>query len=127
MEAWRGELTLTPAILTRELVYQAELDGVRAGFVGLRVDEARWHLEHLWVEPSCMGRGVGGQLFALAVRLATASGAENLHIKADPHAETFYLKQGAVRVGTEKYLLLGKHPRELPLLSFALRRTSSGT
>jgi hypothetical protein len=43
-----------------------------------------------------------------------------MKIKADPNAEPFYLKMGAIRQGLEVYQLLGKIRREVPLMVFKL-------
>jgi len=121
MTAWRFDLEVTAAYIAAEPVAVAEWDGVVVGFVGLSTDSGKRYLEHLWLRPAYIGRGLGRALFAEGVRLARAAGETELHIKSDPNAEAFYLKMGAVRVGLETYLLLGKHPREVPLLSYSLR------
>jgi GNAT superfamily N-acetyltransferase len=98
----------------------AEVEGQAAGFLGLWRADGHWFLEHLWVRPEWHGRGLGRALFGEAVRLAQATGATELRIKADPNAEPFYLKMGAVRTGSEVYELPGKIRREVPLLSYRL-------
>ncbi|MDP2138140.1 MAG: GNAT family N-acetyltransferase [Candidatus Didemnitutus sp.] len=127
MEIWRVELTLTPGYIAREPVFVAEGREGIVGFFGLRLDEVRSHLEHLWVKPAHLGRGCGRHLFEAAVRLARALGAEVMHIKADPNAEKFYLKMGAVRAGAEEYVMSGGHRRVLPLLAYPLSSRGSGT
>jgi GNAT superfamily N-acetyltransferase len=120
MAEWRADLTITPGYIGSSPVWVAEADGAVAGFLGLVHADAQWHLEHLWVEPAGQGGGLGRALFAEAVRLARAAGATELRIKADPNAEPFYVKMGAVRTGLEAYDLLGKIRREVPLLSYRL-------
>ena len=71
-----------------------EVLGVAA--VGSAPPEAE--LEHLWVRPSGMGRGIGRHLFEWAVEVARAGGAATLVIVSDPHAEAFYERLGARRV-----------------------------
>jgi GNAT superfamily N-acetyltransferase len=121
LAAWRADLTLTADYIRAQPVVVAELDGTIAGFFGLERKDGDWHLEHLWLRPVFIGRGLGRELFAAAVRLARAGGAAELRIRSDPNAEPFYLKMGAVRAGQEAYLLLGKIPREVPLLVYPLR------
>ncbi|MDI1319657.1 MAG: GNAT family N-acetyltransferase [bacterium] len=121
MAEWRADLTITPGYIGRSPVCVAEVAGVAAGFLGLVYADQQWHLEHLWVLPAYHGRGLGRALFAEAVRQAGEVRAVELCIKADPNAEPFYLKMGAVRTGLEIYDLLGKIRREVPLLSYRLQ------
>ena len=120
MAGWRGELTLTPDYIRTSPVWVAELGGETAGFFGLRRADNLWHLEHLWLRPAWIGKGLGRALFAEAVRQARSAGAAELQIRSDPQAESFYLKMGAVRTGLEVYQLLGKFPREVPHLTCQL-------
>ncbi|HLP26672.1 MAG TPA: GNAT family N-acetyltransferase, partial [Acidobacteriota bacterium] len=107
-----------PAAIRAQQILVASRPGDRTavGFFGLRRDGAQWWLEHFWVTPEQIGRGVGRAMFGVALDAARRCGAEVLHIKSDPNAEGFYRRMGARRVGEERYLLLEKHPRELPLL-----------
>lgn len=118
MEAWADTVCVTPAAIREQQILVLSRAGERTplGFFGLRRDGAQWWLEHFWVTPEQIGRGVGRAMFAAALDSARRSGAEVLHIKSDPNAEGFYRRMGARRVGEERYLLLGRHPRELPLL-----------
>ena len=120
LEAWRADLTLSPDYVRERPVWIAEVTGVTAGFLGLDRRAGVWHLEHLWLLPAFIGQGLGRGLFAAAVRLAGAEGATELQIRSDPHAESFYLKMGAVRTGLEVYQLLGKIPREVPHLTYTI-------
>ena len=121
LEAWRADLTLSPDYVRERPVWVAEVAGTTVGFLGLDRRAGIWHLEHLWLLPAFIGKGLGRVLFAEAVRLAGAGGATELQIRSDPRAESFYLKMGAVRTGLEVYQLLDKIPREVPHLSFAIR------
>lgn len=120
MEAWRHDLTVFPAYLEDQPVAVAEVAGEMVGFVGLSMAANGRHLEHLWLRPAQIGRGLGRALFEEGVRLARAAGETELRIKSDPNAEPFYLKMGAVRTGQEVYHLLGKIRREVPLLVYKL-------
>ena len=121
LAAWRADLTLSPEYVRDRPVWVAEAEGATAGFLGLDRRAGAWHFEHLWLRPAFIGQGLGRGLFAEAVRLARAAGASELQIRSDPHAESFYLKMGAVRTGLEVYQLLGKIPREVPHLSYSIR------
>lgn len=72
----------------------------------------------LFVEPTALGRGFGRRLFEHSVELARKFGAKNMMIHSDPYAEEFYIKMGAVNVGTIASDSIEN--RELPLLQFNL-------
>ena len=78
------------------------------------------NLEHLWVLPEAMGRGVGRALFEQAVRLAELHGAAALEVESDPHAVGFYRRMGCQPAGETVYELDGQ-PRRLPVLRLALQ------
>jgi GNAT superfamily N-acetyltransferase len=120
LEAWRGLLTITPEYLEAHVVACAEDEaGKVIGFYALERDGGRCRLEHLWLDPALIGRGLGLQLFEHAVRAARAMGAAELLIEADPNAEGFYLHMGAERVGETVSRLTGTG-RVLPRLRYAL-------
>jgi GNAT superfamily N-acetyltransferase len=120
LEAWRGLLTITPDYLAAHVVFCAE-DGTGrvVGFYALEHDGGRCRLEHLWLDPSLIGGGLGRQLFEHAVQAARALEAPELLIEADPNAEGFYLHMGAQRVGETVSLVTGAE-RVLPQLRYAL-------
>src|SRR5436305_10762671 len=117
--AWRDILTITPATVGAQVMATAVEGGEAIGFYGLLPGAGTWTMEHLWVLPEWIGRGVGGRLFAHAVETARAAGATALEIEADPNAAPFYRHQGAQPVGEVRGEVLGQ-PRVLPLLRLAL-------
>jgi len=73
----------------------AEEDGRIVGWVGVAPPhDGVAILEHLWIDPASMGRGVGRRLFGLAVDRARELGAERLEWSAEPNAIGFYEKLG---------------------------------
>jgi GNAT superfamily N-acetyltransferase len=97
---WRDALTLTAAYIRDHPVFvAADAEDQPRGFYALAVEEAGAVLDHLWMEPEWMGRGVGRELLRHAVETARAGGAARLEIDSDPHAEAFYRRMGAVRIG----------------------------
>lgn len=113
---WRPVLTITPQFVSDHPVFVALDDGTIAGFYALDVDGSSGSLEHLWVLPQAIGRGVGRALWDHAMKELAGQGVRTLEITADPNAEGFYLRMGARRVGTKRYLLEGQE-RLLPLLA----------
>jgi GNAT superfamily N-acetyltransferase len=81
-------------------VYILESEDKPLGFCSLiPIDRTAIELYDLFVEPSCIGKGYGKQLWDYAVHLARDLGFNLMILTADPHAESFYLRQGAIRTG----------------------------
>ena len=112
--AWRSDLAVTPEQISSCPTCVAQIDAIVAGFYMLEPRQADWTLEHLWVLPDYMGRGIGRALLSHARGVATAAGAEALTIDADPYAEPFYLACGAIRVGTVAAPINGAPDRVRP-------------
>lgn len=120
LAAWEVALTFTPGSIAADPVYVAPgPDGTPDGCYALGREGAATTLEHLWVRPDAMGRGLGRALLAHAARTAAALGADRLQIDSDPHAEGFYLRAGAVRVGEIPADVAGTR-RTLPRLMLSL-------
>jgi len=124
MELWREELTITPEAIARTSILLAEQGARIVGMVGVNLNGATAELEDLWIDPDCMGRGLGRQLFYEGLGLARAAQARTLSVISDPNAEGFYLRMGARRVD-----LVPSHPdgRQLPRLELSLERINAVT
>ncbi|HUF91881.1 MAG TPA: GNAT family N-acetyltransferase [Candidatus Limnocylindria bacterium] len=114
---WRDALTLTPGFIARHPVYAARAGGDIVGVYALTGAGATRVLEHFWVAPAHIGTGIGRRLLAHATTRLRAEGVTALRIESDPHAEGFYLKAGARRVGEVPSTPAG---RTLPLLVLTL-------
>lgn len=121
IEAWREQLTLSPAFIAEEAVFAAVEQGRPAGCYALTAcdEPGAIELEHMWIDPGMIGRGLGRRLFEHAAAEARARGAMSMLIDSDPYAEDFYLHLGAVRIGTTPADIEGVR-RELPRLRFDL-------
>ena len=119
MERWREQLTITPEFISAHETFMAQVDRKIVGFYALLKTPESWRLEHLWVVPEQMGRGIGRSLFRGAAARAAAGGALCLTIEADPNAEPFYKHMGAARAGVIRSEIDGR-VRELPILRFDL-------
>lgn len=121
LDEWNGPLTVLEEHLREEAYFVAEeeRDGRFApvGFFSLMPVERpdTLDLDHFWVLPEAQGKGVGRLMFERAVLEARKAGARRLTITAEPKAEGFYLKMGAVRIGG-KETVVGGERHVLPLL-----------
>jgi GNAT superfamily N-acetyltransferase len=96
------ELTFHPSRFEPEfLVYVSERDGCLAGFYGLiPLNQDQVQLNDLFVDPVFIGTGIGAELWHHAVETARSRNYRAILLSADPNAETFYRKQGAVTIGS---------------------------
>lgn len=116
---WSEALTITREYIAEHPTFVATVEGKPFGFCAVRLQASEACLDHLWVLPSAMGRGVGRALFQQAEAVARASGATRMRIVGDPHAERFYRRMGAIRYDLEPASMEGEE-RFLPLLEKTL-------
>lgn len=116
--ACRDELAFDPARLERERVRIAEDEGVIVGVAAIAFDEGEAELTALFVDPTRLGRGIGGRLLDDAIAAAALHGARRLVIESDPNAAAWYEARGALRIGDAPS---GSIPgRRLPKLAIAI-------
>lgn len=119
---WAAALTVTPEFLIAQPAVVARVDERPVGFAALTGLGRQLRLEHLWVLPEYMGRGIGRALFQEIAGVGQAAGWSSLQIVSDPHAEGFYRRLGARRVG-EAISDPEGHGRTLPVLLVKLPLT----
>lgn len=120
IEAWRSELTITSEFIKRHEIFAAtDEDDKPIGFYALVESGGKTELDHLWVLPVVIGKGIGRQLFDHALDRAAAMGAQRIEIVSDPNAEGFYLKAGAAKIGEVITTIEGQE-RRLPRLAYQL-------
>ena len=117
IEAWRDILTMRPEFIAANVAYCAIEDDRVVGFYVLTTEHDGVHLDHLWIIPTAMRRGIGRALFEHAADQARTAGFDSIRIEADPNAEAFYQRMGAKRVGTSVGEVEGEK-RELPLMEY---------
>jgi GNAT superfamily N-acetyltransferase len=120
LRLWRADLTVTPAFIADHPVYCATRGAAIVGFYAVSGSRTTRELDHMWVHPRHVGRGIGRVLFADLVRRLRRLGVRRLQIVSDPHAEGFYRHMGATRVGRARSRPAG---RFLPVLVLRLPPT----
>ena len=123
METWRDILTMRPEFIAANVAYCAIENGSAVGFYLLTKEIDGIHLDHLWILPAAMHRGIGRSLFEHAVVQTRNLGFDAIKIEADPNAEGFYRRMGAQRVGVNVTESDGSR-RQLPLLEFRIHESS---
>ncbi|MFN2577525.1 MAG: GNAT family N-acetyltransferase [Pyrinomonadaceae bacterium] len=110
---WQIDLTITRDFIETNEVFVATIDGRIAGCCALVLSESVMELEHMWIHPNHMRKGIGRALFEHSKRRAQELGSPSLELSADPNAEIFYERMGAKRIGDVAADVLG-HSRVLP-------------
>ncbi|SRR5581483_3012596 len=116
---WQADLTITPEFIADNEVFVAMIDDEIAGCCALVVSDSLAEIEHMWIKPECMGAGVGRALLEQARDRGLALGFSTLELSADPNAEGFYLRMGAVRIGEVSADIAGQ-ARALPRMKIDL-------
>lgn len=126
---WKKELTLTEDYLRNNTIYVYAEEKSILGYYSLVVLETEFHhkgevlepglwLDHMFVTPEKIGKGIGTRLFNHCIGLMKENGWNTLKVLSDPHAEGFYRKQGC---RYKKEILSSIEGRTTPLLEFFLR------
>jgi len=109
-EIWKEELTITQEYIEKNIVYVAEIDGEVIGFFSIvNVPEDFWTgkvfvekgfwLDHLFIRPEYIRKGVGTKLMRYVNYVCKEKGIKCLNIFSDPNAKGFYDKIGARYIG----------------------------
>jgi N-acetylglutamate synthase-like GNAT family acetyltransferase len=119
LEAWQTLLQVTAEHLRTRPAFVLERDRV-VGFYTLRFRDGICELDNLWVSPDEVGKGHGRALLFHAIETARSMGAREILIDADPNAEAFYVRCGAVVTGSVPAAIDGQPNRVRPQLRIAI-------
>ena len=119
LEIWSPTLTVSEEFIEKNDTYTAYVAGEPAGFYAILVENNKASLEHLWILPEYMGKGIGAKLFRHALSRCRELGAHTLEIESDPNAQGFYERMGAKKVKDAIGEVDGQ-PRVLPVLEIPL-------
>lgn len=105
-DVWKNELTITPEYIENNSVFAAVRGDSIIGYFSVTevkesfhagsvfVDKGFW-LEHFFIAPEYIRKGVGTKLMGFAVSRCKENGVKSLKIFSDPNAAGFYEKLGA--------------------------------
>jgi ribosomal protein S18 acetylase RimI-like enzyme len=100
----RGADRRTLAVLERETVFVAEVEGTAAGYVAVQRGDVTVRVDQLFVSPEHEAEGVGRQLLEYAEGYAISEGARALQVvvsSSDRRALDFYRSRGFVPVAED--------------------------
>lgn len=124
MALWREALTVTGEFIDENPIFCAMDDEEITGFYALSHEDDVFELEHMWIDPTRHGSGIGALLFAHAVDVVRSLGGTRLNIASDPNAVGFYERMGAVRTGEVPSRPEG---RTLPLLTLVIESSDAAS
>lgn len=105
-EIWKEELTISEDYIEKNSVFTADIDGRIAGYYSVTynpedfyagevfVAKGYW-LEHIFLRPEFIGKGIGRRLISHCKKEASGRGIKKLFIFSDPYSRGFYEKIGA--------------------------------
>lgn len=102
--AWEPEaITVSPLHISEAITNVLESRGCVLGFYVLRGEPPEMELSRMMVEPSVLGTGCGRRLWDHAIETARNLEVNAITLDADPNAEAFYFRMGAVTVGEHEW------------------------
>jgi GNAT superfamily N-acetyltransferase len=97
---WSSEsLSVSPEYVAANLVWVASVDSQPVAFAALKKEGAETILDHLWVLPERIGQGIGRELFLHLAQHLKGMDCREFLFTSDPHADGFYYKMGAEKIG----------------------------
>lgn len=119
MEACRNDLTISEKYISSNFVYVLEDEFRIIGFFSLILNDGKSVLDDLFIHPKFIGKGYGRILWNGIIKIAKEMGINEFSIDADPHAEEFYRKMGAIRIGYVDSTVF--KDRKLPLMKVIVK------
>lgn len=121
LDNWRSDLRVGQNYIQEHIVRTIWSDSELVGFFAIKTGRVN-ALDHLWLLPEAIGKGIGVQAFKEVIKECEASGIDAFTIVSDPNAEGFYLKEGAKRIGEVEST---PKNRLLPKLRYKLNQTET--
>jgi GNAT superfamily N-acetyltransferase len=122
MQQWQEDLLPSKESLEEWPSFLAEVDGQVVGFVQVDPGATPWELVSCFVQPAFMRSGIGAALLRKISEVAASQEQEVLHVDSDPNAESFYLSQGAISIGSVAAAIEGQPLRCRPQLRLPTQR-----
>ncbi|MDB4142395.1 GNAT family N-acetyltransferase [Akkermansiaceae bacterium] len=94
-------------------------DNQLVGFFAIKKGKEGNYLDHLWLLPEAIGKGVGRLAFERIIEECIDLNIEDFFVVSDPDAEGFYLRQGAERIGEVESI---PQKRMLPRLKYLIEK-----
>lgn len=117
LQLWDNDLTITTTQIQEHQVFKLMQEGEILGFCMIIEEGGLVEIEHLWIRPKHIGKGLGKHLLTAVLQKVIAKSHTTLSVLADPNVVGFYEKFG---LATVKYLPGQPEGRVLPLMQSSL-------
>lgn len=118
LDSWREDLRITPAYLRQHTVYVGEVQEKLIGFYAYcSLSGSSVELDFLFVSPTAIGKGYGQRLLQHCLHNLQQQDYQTVELLADPHAASFYTKNGFTTVALTPSSIPG---RQLPKMTYNL-------
>ncbi len=137
-EIWRDELTITPKYIQKNDVFVYESGNYTIGYYsvvnlekdievsGIIIKKGIW-LEHMFIDPPNIGKGIGTELFNHLRERCIAKQIYEVGILADPNSKGFYERMGCVYRSEYPSTIKGRTTPYLQYISEALTNQCIGS
>jgi len=95
---WRSNLVFEKKYISQNTVKLIIKESKIIGFFAITRNKVDL-LDHLWLLPEAIGKGIGNLVFKQILKECNALGISEFFIISDPDAQGFYEKKGAKQVG----------------------------
>ncbi|MBX2871752.1 MAG: GNAT family N-acetyltransferase [Saprospiraceae bacterium] len=117
LDLWDADLTITPQLMEKDSIYKLVAGKEVLGFCVIAEQGGILEIEHLWIRPQDIGRGLGKLLLQKVLDEVITESHVTLSVVADPNATGFYEKFG---LKTVEYIPSQPEGRQLPLMQLPL-------
>jgi len=117
LQLWENDLTITIAQIQQHQVFKLTREGEILGFCMIIEEGELVEIEHLWIRPKYIGKGLGKYLLTEVLQSVITKSHTTLSVLADPNVVGFYEKFG---LKTIQYLPGQPEGRVLPLMQSPL-------
>lgn len=117
MAVFRRDLTITGEEISDSIANGATIAGQLIGYYAVRTGEREAELEHIFVDPAWLRKGVGSTLLRHALHECRQRGHRRVIVLSDPKAAGFYEKANAVLIESIPSSIPG---RTIPKFQFDL-------
>jgi len=112
IQRWKDDLSIKESDLVDLLIRVVTINDEVKGFCAIRKGDSYYEVEHLWLLPETIGKGMGKILLSTSLESLMHQDLPIL-VEADPNAEAFYKKQGFVTYDKKESFPKGRY---LPLM-----------
>lgn len=94
MKLWKEELTISKSYVSENKVFIINDGQMYVGFIALVFKKDYIEIDHFWLVPEFIGKGMGTEIFRFIKKVGIENGYKFLQLTSEPHANGFYSKMG---------------------------------